>query len=207
MADAIQHLAETQIQEALDEGKFDNLPGSGKPLVFNEDPSVPLHVRITNRVLDNAGIAPEWVEARREIIEERKTVQALFEQCCRENQARNERLQGLLEQRGPQREALAYRQVFAEWHSNKRSKYLHHLKSVNNSILKFCMSAPSTSQPFSPYNVPEEMRNFDTAIPAPETMTIELQVEAVSPRRSSLQSTARALYQRLSQSHSRNNRS
>ena len=83
MADAIQHLAETQIQEALDEGKFDNLPGSGKPLVFNEDPSVPLHVRITNRVLDNAGIAPEWVEARREIIEERKTVQALFEQCCR----------------------------------------------------------------------------------------------------------------------------
>src|SRR5437763_1892288 len=36
-ADVMARIAESKIQEAIDEGKFDNLPGKGKPLVFDDD--------------------------------------------------------------------------------------------------------------------------------------------------------------------------
>ncbi len=42
---------------------------------------------------------------------------------------------------------------------------LRHLKSVNDAILKFCLIAPSTAEPFKPFRIEEEMTAFDTAFP------------------------------------------
>ena len=38
--EVIARVAERKIQEAIEEGKFDNLPGKGKPIVFEEDAGV-----------------------------------------------------------------------------------------------------------------------------------------------------------------------
>ena len=46
--DFMRRIAEGKIQEAIEEGKFDNLPGKGKPIVFDEDPLTPPHLRMVN---------------------------------------------------------------------------------------------------------------------------------------------------------------
>jgi hypothetical protein len=60
-------IAEARIQEAMDRGDFDALPGSGKPLQLEDMSHVPSHLRLGYKVLRNAGVAPPEVELRREV--------------------------------------------------------------------------------------------------------------------------------------------
>jgi hypothetical protein len=64
MFDAI---AEERIAEAIRRGEFDNLPGAGKPLAFDDDALVPEEVRVVYRILRNAGYVPPEVIERREL--------------------------------------------------------------------------------------------------------------------------------------------
>ena len=72
MGAALRRVAERRIEEAMEEGKFDNLPGKGKPIVFDDDPMTPPHLRLVNRILKNANILPEWLQIYRDIEVERK---------------------------------------------------------------------------------------------------------------------------------------
>jgi DnaJ homolog subfamily C member 28 len=161
--DTISRIAESQILEAIEEGKFDNLPGMGKPIVFDDDLSVPMHIRLANKVLKNAGVVPDWVQFRRDILEERAAVEAAFARLSAENDVRRQKVASLATGSNYPR-FLAY----AQWRSKSRETYLAMLKSVNTSILKFCMSAPSSASgagAFAPYRVDSEMRRFDEALP------------------------------------------
>ena len=62
---ALELIAERKIAEAAAQGEFDNLPGAGKPLDLEEDPLVPEDMRMANRILRNAGVAPREVEGSR----------------------------------------------------------------------------------------------------------------------------------------------
>ena len=65
-----------QIAAGEAEGAFDNLPGSGRPLKFEDDSMVPDEVRVGYRMLKSAGFAPPWVELRKEIREEQAKLEA-----------------------------------------------------------------------------------------------------------------------------------
>jgi hypothetical protein len=67
-------LAEARIEEAMREGAFDDLPGSGRPLVLDDESLIPEELRAAYRILRNAGFVPPEVEARHE----RKTLAALI---------------------------------------------------------------------------------------------------------------------------------
>ncbi len=58
-------LVDRQIREAMDEGKFDDLPFTGRPLP-NPDDSAAGEWAMAYRVLRNAGAAPPWIEADKE---------------------------------------------------------------------------------------------------------------------------------------------
>src|SRR5579872_1077102 len=60
-------IADRKIQEAIDEGAFDNLPGKGQPLDLDDDPLTPPHLRLSNKILKNAGVLPDWMQIDREI--------------------------------------------------------------------------------------------------------------------------------------------
>jgi hypothetical protein len=59
-------LIERQIRQAIEEGKFDNLPHQGKPLPIDENPYAG-EWGLAFHVLRNAGFAPPWIEADKEV--------------------------------------------------------------------------------------------------------------------------------------------
>ena len=60
-------IAEAKIQDAVERGDFDALPGRGKPLRLEDMSHVPPHMRLGYKILRNAGVAPPEVELRREL--------------------------------------------------------------------------------------------------------------------------------------------
>jgi hypothetical protein len=59
-------LIERQIREAMADGQFDELPHHGKPLPNDENPYAG-EMALAFRVLKNAGVAPPWIEANKEV--------------------------------------------------------------------------------------------------------------------------------------------
>jgi hypothetical protein len=57
--------------KAQADGLMDNLPGQGRPLRLDDDEMVPAEYRLGFRMLKTSGFTPPWIEARREIDEER----------------------------------------------------------------------------------------------------------------------------------------
>lgn len=60
-------IAEQRIQEAMERGEFDNLPGAGKPLTLEDDSHLPSDLRIAYKILKNAECLPPELELRKEI--------------------------------------------------------------------------------------------------------------------------------------------
>jgi len=63
----IDELAEARIADARERGAFDDLPGTGRPLLLDDDVLVPEELRVGYRLLKNAGYLPPELELRREI--------------------------------------------------------------------------------------------------------------------------------------------
>ncbi len=58
---------EEQIRKAMEEGKFDDLPGQGKPLKLDENALEDPEWRLANKVLKDGGFTLPWIERRQEI--------------------------------------------------------------------------------------------------------------------------------------------
>lgn len=61
------HIAEQRIREAIEAGKFKDLPGAGRRLRLTEDPHGDPAWRTAHRLLQTNGFAPAWIELRQEI--------------------------------------------------------------------------------------------------------------------------------------------
>jgi hypothetical protein len=59
-------IVERQIREAMEEGRFDELPYHGEPLPVDDDTTAGERA-LGFRVLRNAGVAPPWIEADKEV--------------------------------------------------------------------------------------------------------------------------------------------
>ena len=60
-------IAERKIREGMEEGAFDRLDGSGRPLDLQENPFEDASDRMAHRLLRNNGFAPAWIEEAKEI--------------------------------------------------------------------------------------------------------------------------------------------
>lgn len=63
----LDQIAEGRIEEAMEQGALDNLPGAGRPLVLDDDSMVPGHLRAAYRILKNAGFLPQEITIHSEI--------------------------------------------------------------------------------------------------------------------------------------------
>lgn len=60
-------IVEERILAAQKKGDFENLPGSGKPLAFDNDHCVPEELRLAYKILKNADFVPPEIELKKEI--------------------------------------------------------------------------------------------------------------------------------------------
>jgi hypothetical protein len=154
-------VAERRIQEAIDEGKFDDLPGKGKPLDLEEDVSTPAHLRVANRILKNAGVLPDWMQLDAEIDRQRESIRRASDRLEHEYPRRKARALsasglGSLEKR---------KLEFARWLARERAEYLSTMRQVNTDITKLLMLAPSVQRVQAPIKLAEETARFDEAFP------------------------------------------
>ncbi|EHB67223.1 DnaJ family domain-containing protein [Paenibacillus lactis] len=98
-------LAEQKIEEAVRNGELDNLPMAGKKLPVDDLSHIPEDLRMSYRIMKNAGYVPEEVSLRKECIRLYDLLNAAQhdgeqEQLRRKLNEKQLRLQMLLEQRG-----------------------------------------------------------------------------------------------------------
>jgi hypothetical protein len=60
-------IIEERIRRAQQKGEFDNLAGSGKPLMFEDDRHVAEELRLAYKILKNADCLPAEIELKKEI--------------------------------------------------------------------------------------------------------------------------------------------
>lgn len=65
LAMSLERAIESQIQEAMAAGLFDNLPGAGRPLRLEGNENDPNW--LGHHILKNANVLPEWLELARDI--------------------------------------------------------------------------------------------------------------------------------------------
>lgn len=97
-------LISQRIEEAMREGKFDNLPGKGKPLDLTPQPYVPADMQMANSLLKNNGLAPAWISERNQVLAEierfrNKVRRTMMEHRTALAAARTNAAQAALEQR------------------------------------------------------------------------------------------------------------
>jgi hypothetical protein len=77
-------IAEGKIREAIEKGELRDLSGKGKPLVLDDLSHVPEELRAGYIILKNAGVLPEELHLKKEIV----SLQKLIE-CCHEDEEIN----------------------------------------------------------------------------------------------------------------------
>lgn len=73
-------IVEDKIQEAMERGEFDNLPGKGKPIDLTEYFETPEDIRLAQSVLKNAGMTSREVDLLKEIAELKQILVAVLEE-------------------------------------------------------------------------------------------------------------------------------
>ena len=67
---------EEHIRRAIEEGKFKDLPGQGKPLQLDENPYENPEWRLAHHLLRSSGFTLPWIERRKEIENELEAARA-----------------------------------------------------------------------------------------------------------------------------------
>ena len=84
---ALEIIAERKIEEAIERGEFDDLPGAGQPLDLDDlDPSLREELRLAYRILKNAGMSAadtqdetaERARARKKLLLLEKRIEARY---------------------------------------------------------------------------------------------------------------------------------
>ena len=60
-------IAEERIRKAIENGELNNLPGQGRPLIFEDDRGVPEELRLAYKILRNADCLPPELLAQKDI--------------------------------------------------------------------------------------------------------------------------------------------
>jgi hypothetical protein len=172
-----ERIAERKIEEAIEEGLFDNLPGKGQPLNLEDDPMTPPHLRAANKILKNAGVLPDWMQADIEIEKSRQECVDAWGRIEKEYRKRLAKAQAA----SPPDREKAFGD-FAAWRVRTREAHLGVMKRVNLDITKLNMMGPSITRVHIPFKIAEETVRFEEIFPAPQGVP-EPQIQTKQPEK------------------------
>ncbi|MDQ2799085.1 MAG: DUF1992 domain-containing protein [Armatimonadota bacterium] len=136
-------IAERKIQDAIEEGLFDNLPGAGQPLDLSVNPFEPPGMGAINRLLKHNRVLPPWLMLEKEIEASRAVALASL--------ARWEKSEPNLRERAD----------YARLREQARETYHQRLRETNDLILKYNFSNPFAFRAPIPLMIRARLREFD----------------------------------------------
>ncbi len=176
---AFEIIAERKITEAMEEGKFDNLPGKGQPLEIDPQWLVPPHLRIAATILHNAEILPEWAQTDREIVMAREAIQVLRRRVTMEYSLRVEK------------------PAFTDWYANILQSLMRLMRRVNDLILQYNISSPVSANVHAPYAIERELEMFLAEFPPPASLDIQRVLAESSTSSGAVRVEAQARYESM----------
>ena len=143
-------IAERKIQDAIDDGLFDNLPGRGEPLDLSVNPFEPPGMGAINRLLKHNRVLPPWLLIEREI--EAGRALAL----------------GVLARWEASEAGWRGTELYPVLRAKAREAYARHLKETNDLILKYNYSSPFQFRTQIPFLQKRRLAEFDVQYGADE---------------------------------------
>lgn len=120
---------EDEIRKAIEAGKFEDLPGKGKPLKLEENPHADPEWQLAHHVLKSSGFTLPWIAARQEI---EAHIQAARQALARAWEWRGRALQG----------GQPYAQAEAEWQRAAQA-FREQVEKINKEIFDYNLGTPS----------------------------------------------------------------
>ena len=160
---ALDRIAERRIQEAIEAGEFDNLPGMGEPLKQEDNPFVPEELRAAFKVLENSGFAPDWMVLGTEIETELSKLRADADRHFDYLRAELRDLAG---------DPYAVRRLgqelarLRERHRRAARTHASRIEELNGKIRYFNHMVPIASLLKVPLSLETEMRKYEERVPA-----------------------------------------
>lgn len=102
------------IRRAMEDGKFDDLAGKGKPLKLEENFLEDPDWRMANHVLKSSGFSPPWVETRRDIEEQIEKVRSDLTRAWRRYEQTTAKSQRVVAKQEWERAVQRFRQEVAK---------------------------------------------------------------------------------------------
>lgn len=82
-SEPMRSIAERKISEWIENGGLIDIPGSGQPQELDDDPFVPDEMRLSFKILKNAGVVPDWAELGNAVDAERDAIELWVERNVR----------------------------------------------------------------------------------------------------------------------------
>ena len=156
--DILDILADREIEKAIEEGKFDDLPGKGKPLKLEDDnPHVPREMRAVFRFFKQAGILPVWVQLAKDLKDLDLELERLEASLVR---AHAQWADELVMIPTPELRARA-----RQWHTDSRIVLAELLARRARTFHSYDAAAPKNADRSMAMDVKERMRRFDKVFP------------------------------------------
>lgn len=132
-------LIDQQIQEAYERGEFNNLPGTGKPLRFDEERFVPPDLRLAYKIMKDHEVLPPWIAEGQEIDALLERMQKRLHRAQRSHQQMQQSL-------GQRRDINSVRRRLDaddEW-KMAQAEFLRGIEELNRRILAFNLKVPAS---------------------------------------------------------------
>jgi DnaJ family protein C protein 28 len=142
---------EDQIRRAMEEGKFDNLPGSGKPLRLDENPFEDPEWRLAHHALRSSGYSLPWIETRKELEETIRAARAALARTWKWQQA-------------TPGDELPPAFVQAVW-DQAVTTFRQRVETLNRRIRDYNLEAPSPGLHLHPLNARREIEKITRRTP------------------------------------------
>nr|WP_154982499.1 DUF1992 domain-containing protein [Bacillus paranthracis] len=77
------NIAEEKIRQAIRNGDLDHIPGKGKPLQLEDLSTVPPELRMSYKILKNAGMIPPEMELQKDILKIEDLIACCYDEAER----------------------------------------------------------------------------------------------------------------------------
>jgi hypothetical protein len=128
-------LVDKLLEEAQNDGQFNNLRGEGQPLKFEDESHIPHELRMAHRLLKEHDLVPEWIMLRQDIEKARAKLMDTIARgwkTYQNAQAAADRSAAPFEQR---------QQAETNWRQSQ-GRYQQAADKLNSEILRYNLKVP-----------------------------------------------------------------